>query len=76
MKEGIAFEILDIEFLFGGNLGKLQQKTIYNKEVCNSLLINGVITRDEYNEAMKEINDYFLKQIKEVVDNPQFYTSL
>ena len=71
--ENKVFELLDIRFLYNGELGRLQQKTIDNRSTCNSLLQWNVITHEEYKEAMQAINDYFVEQIKGVLDNPQHY---
>ena len=71
--ENKVFELLDIRFSYNGELGRLQQKTIDNRSTCNSLLQWNVITHDEYKEAMQAINDYFVEQIKGVLDNPQHY---
>ena len=68
-----VFELLDIKFSYNGELGRLQQKTIDNRNTCNSLLQWNVITHEEYKEAMQAINDYFVEQIKGVLDNPQHY---
>ena len=71
--ENKVFELLDIKFSYNGELGRLQQKTIDNRNTCNSLLQWNVITHEEYKEAMQAINDYFVEQIKRVLDNPQHY---
>ena len=71
--ENKVFELLDIRFSYNGELGRLQQKTIDNRSTCNSLLQWNVITHEEYKEAMQAINDYFVEQIKGVLDNPQHY---
>lgn len=71
--ENKVFELLDIKFSYNGELGRLQQKTIDNRNTCNSLLQWNVITHEEYKEAMQAINDYFVEQIKGVLDNPQHY---
>ena len=71
--ENKVFELLDIRFSYNGELGRLQQKTIDNRSTCNSLLQCNVITHEEYKEAMQAINDYFIEQIKGVLDNPQHY---
>ena len=57
-----AFNLIDVEFSYNGNLGTLQQKTIDNKIFCNRLLQNEVITYEEYKEILKAICDYFEKQ--------------
>lgn len=71
--ENKVFELLDIRFSYNGELGRLQQKTIDNRSTCHSLLQWNVITHEEYKEAMQAINDYFVEQIKGVLDNPQHY---
>ena len=71
--ENKVSELLDIRFSYNGELGRLQQKTIDNRSTCNSLLQLNVITHEEYKEAMQAINDYFVEQIKGVLDNPQHY---
>ena len=71
--ENKVFELLDIRFSYNGELGRLQQKTIDNRSTCNSLLQWNVITHEEYKEAMQAINDYFVEQIKRVLDNPEHY---
>lgn len=71
--ENKVFELLDIRFSYNGELGRLQQKTIDNRSTCSSLLQWNVITHEEYKEAMQAINDYFVEQIKGVLDNPQHY---
>lgn len=75
MNSNKAFEIIEVNFFYNGDLGKLQHKTIVNKEICNRLLINGIINRTEYDEVMTAICDHFLEQINKVVDNPSFYTN-
>lgn len=75
MENNKAFQLLDIQFLYNGNLGTLQQKTIDNKMMCNSLLQWNVITYEEYTEALKAICDYFSEQIQKVAKNPLHYTN-
>lgn len=70
-----ALQLIDIQFLYNGNLGILQQKTIDNKQVCNNLLQSKIITYEEYTEALKAICDYFLEQIQKVAENPLHYTN-
>lgn len=66
-------EFINIKFHYNGNLGILQQKTIDNKIFCGSLLLNGVITRDERNDLMEEICDYFVQEIEKVIEAPYSY---
>lgn len=68
-------EFFDIKFHYNGNLGILQQKTIDNKIFCGKLLQNGVITRDERKALMEEICDYFVQEIKKVIEAPYSYTN-
>jgi len=72
----ILFEILEIKFSYNGDLGVLQHKTITNKEICNRMLINGMVTKEQYDEAMIAIQGYFNEQIQKVVNNPFWYTTI
>jgi len=67
-------ELINIEFSYNGNLGILQQKTIDNKVFCGRLLQNGIINRDEWRKVMQAIQDYFVKQIQNVLNCPAHYT--
>ena len=66
---------INIEFSYNGNLGRLQQKTIDNKIFVGRLLQNGIISREEWRECIKEISDYFKQEINKVVENPLDYIS-
>ena len=67
--------LINIEFSYNGNLGRLQQKTIDNKIFAGRLLQNGIISRDEYREYMQKITEYFTQEINKVAENPLDYTS-
>lgn len=67
--------IIKIDFLYNGNLGILQQKTIDNKIFCYRLLQNGIINRDEWDNTMQLIQAYFEKQIQKVIENPLYFVN-
>ena len=64
---------INIEFSYNGDLGRLQQKTIDNKIFCGRLLQNKIISHEEWQESMQLIQNYFDKQIQNVVENPLFF---
>lgn len=66
-------DLINIEFSYNGNLGRLQQKTIDNKIFCGRLLQSGIISRDEWRKAMNAIGEYFTSEIKKVAENPVHY---
>lgn len=72
--ENLEFKYgLDIHFCYGyynGNLGTLQQKVKDNKRLADCLLYNKVITKEEYEQLVKEIVTYFQEQIQSVIKNP------
>ena len=67
--------IIKIDFLYNGNLGILQQKTIDNKIFCYRLLQNGIINRDEWDNTMQLIQAYFEKQIQKAIENPLYFVN-
>ena len=71
--ENNIIDDFNIRFSYNGNLGRLQQKTIDNKLFANILLQNGIITHEEYMSLMQAIHDYFMEEIKSVLENPQYY---
>ena len=72
--EGLEFKYgLDIHFCCNGNLGTLQQKTKDNKRLVYCLLYNKVITKEEYEQLVKEIVAYFQEQIQSVMKNPLYF---
>ena len=72
--ESLEFKYgLDIHFCYNGNLGTLQQKTKDNKRLVYCLLYNKVITKEEYEQLVKEIVTYFQEQIQSVVKNPLYF---
>ena len=72
--ESLEFKYgLDIHFCYGyynKNLGILQQKAKDNKKLADCLLYNKVITKEEYEQLVKEIVTYFQAQIQSVMKNP------
>ena len=66
-------DLINIEFSYNGNLGRLQQKTIDNKIFCGRLLQSGIITHDEWRKTMKAISEYFTSEIKKVAEYPAHY---
>ena len=71
--ESLEFKYgLDIHLCYNGNLGTLQQKTKDNKRLAYCLLYNKVITKEEYEQLVKEIVAYFQEQIQSVVKNPLY----
>ena len=64
---------LDIHFCYNGNLGILQQKTKDNKRLVFCLLYHKVITKEEYEQLVKEIVTYFQEQIQSVIKNPLYF---
>lgn len=71
--ENNIIDDLNIRFSYNGNLGRLQQKTIDNKQFVRILLQNGIITHEEYIALMQAIHDYFMEEIEGVMENPQYY---
>lgn len=71
--ENNIIDDVNIRFSYNGNLGRLQQKTIDNKQFVRILLQNGIITHEEYITLMQAIHDYFMEEIKGVMENPQYY---
>lgn len=72
--ESLEFKYgLDIHFCYNGNLGTLQQKTKDNKRFVYCLLYNKVITKEEYEQLVKEIVTYFQEQIQSVMKNPLYF---
>lgn len=72
--ESLEFKYnIDIHFCYNGNLGTLQQKTKDNKRLAYCLLYNKVITKEEYEQLVKEIITYFQEQIQTVVKNPLYF---
>ena len=72
--ESLEFKYgLDIHFCYNGNLGTLQQKTKDNKRLVYCLLYNKVITKEEYEQLVKEIVAYFQEQIQSVIKNPLYF---
>ena len=72
--ESLEFKYgLDIRFCYNGNLGTLQQKTKDNKRLVYCLLYNKVVTKEEYEQLVKEIVTYFQEQIQSVVKNPLYF---
>ena len=67
--------LINIEFSYNGNLGYLQQRTIDNKVFAGRLLQNGIISREEWRECIKEISDYFKQEINKAAENPLDYIS-
>ena len=67
--------LINIEFSYNGNLGELQQRTIDNKVFAGRLLQNGIISREEWRECIKEISDYFKQEINKAAENPLDYIS-
>ena len=68
-------DLINIEFSYNGNLGELQQRTIDNKVFAGRLLQNGIISREEWRECIKEISDYFKQEINKAAENPLDYIS-
>ena len=72
--ESLEFKYkLDIHFCYNGNLETLQQKTKDNKRLAYCLLYNKVITKEEYEQLIKEIVTYFQEQIQSVIKNPLYF---
>ena len=72
--ESLEFKYgLNIHFCYNGNLGTLQQKTKDNKRLAYCLLYNKVITKEEYEQLVKEIVTYFQEQIQSVIKNPLYF---
>ena len=72
--ESLEFKYgLDIHFCYNGNLGILQQKTQDNKRLAYCLLYNKVVTKEEYEQLVKEIVTYFQEQIQSVMKNPLYF---
>ena len=72
--ESLEFKYgLDIHFCYNENLRTLQQKTKDNKRLVYCLLYNKVITKEEYEQLVKEIVTYFQEQIQSVVKNPLYF---
>ena len=69
-------ELIDIKFSYNGNLGVLQQKTIDNKAFCGRLLQNKIISREEWRKVMQDIQDYFVKEIQNVLECSAHYTDI
>lgn len=68
--ESLEFKYgLNIHFCYNGNLGILQQKTKDNKSLVFCLLYHKVITKEEYEQLVKEIVTYFQEQIQSVIKN-------
>lgn len=68
-------DLINIEFSYNGNLGYLQQRSIDNKVFAGRLLQNGIISREEWRECIKEISDYFKQEINKAAENPLDYIS-
>lgn len=68
-------DLINIKFSYNGNLGELQQRTIDNKVFAGRLLQNGIISREEWRECIKEISDYFKQEINKAAENLLDYIS-
>lgn len=73
MENNNIIDDLNIRFSYNGDLGILQQKTMSNKQFVRILLQNGIITHKEYMALVQAIHDYFMEEIKNVLQNPQYY---
>lgn len=63
-------DLINIEFSYNGNLGVLQQRTIDNKFFCGRLLQSGIISREEWKEAVNAVGEYFAKEIRWAAEHP------
>ena len=68
--------LINIEFSYNGNLGKLQQRTDCNWNFAGRLYQKGIINREEWGECIKEISDYFIQEINKVAENPLDYIDI
>lgn len=73
MENNNIIDDLNIRFSYNGDLGILQQKTMSNKQFVRILLQNGIITHKEYMALVQAIHDHFMEEIKNVLQNPQYY---
>ena len=69
-------DLINIEFSYNGNLGELQRRTDCNWRFAGRLYQNGIISREEWGECIKEISDYFMQEINKVAENPLDYIGI
>ena len=66
-------DYIDIKFSYNGDLGKLQHQTQANLQTIQMLLLNKIITREEYEKLGEDIVDYFQKTIESASKNIYYY---
>ena len=65
--------LINFQASYNGDLGNLQKNTKFSKHILRGLNSYNIINNSQFEEYYNKVLEYFIKEIKKVLESPTYY---